>query len=55
MTSHATPIQAIVPAMPARFSCSGQSGRVPRSLIVPKINHNEISGAARRSIADSEL
>ena len=48
-------IQPIVAAMPVRFAASDQSGRVPQSRIVPKMSHSEISGAARRSIAGSEL
>ena len=56
LTTHQTsPIQPIVTAMPARFMAGGQSGRVPHQMTVPVISHREISGAARLSIADSEL
>ena len=54
-TTQTTAIQAIVPAIPMTFHASGQSGRVPQSLTVPTMSHSEISGAARESIARSEL
>ena len=54
-TTQTTAIQAIVAAIPMAFQASGQSGRVPQSLIVPTMSHSEINGAARESMARSEL
>jgi hypothetical protein len=53
--THTTAIQAIVTAIPIALSPIGQSGRVPQSRIVPRTSHNEMKGAARASIAGSEL
>ena len=44
-----------VAMMPATLAATGQSGRVPQSLTVPRTSQTTRSGAALASIAGSEL